>query len=433
MSDAAGLRFCARCEAALPRGTEVCVECGAAAAPAPEVRARDYAEFRRLRPVVPFLRTVLGAAAVASALLAWLWGEAATGRGELGTNQVLQQLALLVCTAAVSAVGAVRVTRGPFGWSLLGAAMYSATLLQFAWSGPLPGDPGVHTLMLCGLWTAVMMGARMRQLMRRHAKLQLERAPIDPSRRVPGGVAETTRARHADRGRRRRQRLAFVLSLAAALGVALYQGLQWFTAPAPIDGAAAAFARRLSDGDLDALVAELPLGAADPQAAALRDALARRGWDAAPPALADAAVEGEAEATAARFDTPDGPVVARFAWSVAEARWRLRGVDLPRIRAPDPAPTLDAFHGAWHAAGPDALLDLMRPAARERIGARIEELLARRELREHRPPLAPPRDRRDGPGWVRLTFTADQRTDLLVQFEYWHPRWVLEWLAWRRR
>jgi hypothetical protein len=442
-----GASACPGCGAALATGTRFCTACGAASAAddavaeageAPrtrarnrgdadaELRAQNRREFGRIKSVVLIVRSVFLASIVLAALqlLTFQLRAAVLLPGDEAAAWRIAIFAVLCAELAVSVAGALLVLRAPLVWTTTAAAAWTldSALLLLLNGFALPPGVVVRLFFTVSFWFAVGQAGRVQRLMAADPSLQLMRKRIDPSRRVAGGVVESARKRQRQASRldRRRRWTLFgaIVGACALLGVVLW----WQLRPPAVDASVATFAANWARNDVAAIRDTLPTA----RQRSFRDDIERRGWAAGLPALGEATIEQRDGMALVTFPVDGGTVDCVF--NRLDSHWILAHLAMPALQASDPAPTLAAFRSAWQASGTEALVAMVRPTSRDRLGRDIARLLERRDWAKSRPALGEcaPDEVRDGR--VRASF-AIGNDELRANFEYWHPGWVLSGIA----
>lgn len=389
------------------------------------MRSHARQEFGRIKSIVLTVRAVFWAEAGFSLVQALLWHavvadllpEDARSWHVLVTAACWGQVLLMVA-------GALLVLRAPLVWTTVGACFATLSTIVGLWGNDLEVGVGggFQMFLLVAFWVAVAQAARVQRLMAADPKLQIVVKPVDPSRRVVGGVADSAREhrrelrRQAWRGRLRLFGAVVVLLVGAGFLI------RQMTKPPAVELTIARFAECWTHHEVDGIRELFPAGLADRGATTFREEVERRGWLADLPKLGEAAIEASEGRAKVVWPCAAGEVRATLQWDGRS--WQLAGVALPKLVLPELAPALTAFRAAWSAAGTAALVDLMRPQSRERLGAVLARLLERRQWHENRPALGDVDPGQLGTWRARVLFALGN-DELEVAFEFWHPQWYV--------
>lgn len=428
---------CPACGKAAAPGAGFCTHCGEPLdVPRPRrarrtggdaaERARSRHEFGRVKSVVLTVRSVFLAGVVyAIVLVALAHTVDAKALGGLGAGARTAVFVLVYGNLVLTSAGALLVLRAPLVWTVVGACYWTLDAALNLWLGDFALPPGllVKMFLTVAFWFAVGQAARVERLMAADPTLQIVRKRIRPEQRVAGGVAEQARGRlRADRRRALLGRLRLGGIVVLAL-VGLGFAVRALTAPPTADAVLARFTEHWQQRDVDAIAAMFDGGAESVAARDWLEAAARRGWRAGLPATGEATNEVRDDRAVLQFALADGAMRAGFA-RLGQS-WRLQRLELPPLVAPDVVPAIEQFRQAWAARGSDALLAMLRPESRDRLGSATVRLLERHQWGEQRPALG---DFTAGPvrqGRAKV-FMVLGDDEISVGFEYWHPRW---WLA----
>jgi hypothetical protein len=429
--NASGMAFCTACGVKLVGAAPVARAVGArtrrksrAAGDAIE-QARARQEFGRIKGIVTTVRSVFAAGAVFALVQVLLWHVvvAKVGAGDLGGWRMLITI-VLWGQIVLMVAGALLVLRSPLVWTTVGACYATLNLALGLWTTDFSFDlkAKIGGFLLVAFWFAVAQAARVQRLMAADPKLQIVRKPIDPSRRVVGGVADEARERRReDRRRALRSRLKMfgaVAGLVAIAGGAVWQ----LTRPPSSEAIIAAFSDAWRGNDVEGIGNLFPGGSANVRAIALRESLEHRGWQRSMPGLLRAEFADHDDRTTGTYACAGGELQVTFERD--RGGWHLSKVVLPKFEVPDFAPGLAAFRTAWQAQGTDQLVAMFRPQSRERLGGALRRMLEKRQWHEQRPALGDVDLAQASQDRPRVFFAMGD-DELEVTFDYWHPSWML--------
>jgi hypothetical protein len=422
---------CPACAADNVRGQSFCSACGASlAAPSRSRRTRGDAaqqqqgrrEFGRIKSVVLAVRSVFWVGVLLAGLSVLVWTKVQAVWPGSDTTKALVW-ALLLAELALMLAGAWLVVRAPLIWTVVAASCWTLTTVATLWLTDFAVPPTMllRLLVVVCFWFAVAQAARVQRLMAADPSLQIVRRRIDPARRVVGGVADDAKERRRQDGRAQRaRRLRLVAAVAVGI-VAAWFIIGFVQRPPAGDEAIARFAERWPNGDAAAIGADFADGGHGRRGVQLGEQLARRGFHVGSmPALGEPKIERADEQVAVSWPFRAGQVRAVFL--LDERRWVLADVELPPIEAGDPAPAVAAFRTAWDTPGLAALLAMLRPESRERLGGSMERLLKKRDWHERRLALGTEVVGRATAGRCRVALAVGDG-EVVVQFEYWAPSW----------
>lgn len=429
-------RPCPQCGVEQTPNAKFCIACGAPmASPRPRPtaggrragrspdeleRARGRREFARVKTYTFAVRGIFWSYAFLS-LVVGLLVLAARSSAHGEDRTILGILAgVTAFELAMSVAGALFVLRAPLLWTTIAACWITLVAALEFWGGDYRVTLRV-ILRLLGvvcMWCGVSQAARLQLVMAADPSLSLRVQKVAPERRVEGGVVDLARARLRREGNARLVKRLQLLG-AIVVGLVLFAfGLVWLMAPPTVDGAVARFEAAWSKNGSAGVLAQFEV-----PPAAFGEDLERRGWHDTRPALVTPVVEATEQRANVRWGTGDDAVQATFL--LDDRTWRLRNLNLPALRVTDHAPAIEAFRRAWQAKGTDALVALLRPASRDRVGATLVRLLTKREWHAQRPELGetfPPKAGSRGRLRVGFAVGSDQ---VDVSFEYWHPQWYV--------
>lgn len=430
---------CAQCGEANAEGAAFCTQCGGALAAqgaAPRrhrtrakgdaaERSRARQEFGRIKQTVLTVRAVFWSCALLAGVqvLAWHLVAAAEELEPAGTIGLLVT-ALLWGQLGLVVAGGIWVLRAPLVWTVVGACYWTlnSAVMLFASGGvPRPMDLA-QAFLAVAFWFAVAQAARVQRMLAADPSLQLVRKRIDPSRRVEGGVGDEARARARQARRQAWQGRLRLLGVVAIVLVVAGFSIYRITRPPAVDATLAAFEERWRQHDVDGVCALFAAGADGSVAGALREELEQRGWLTALPRLGEAELTDRGDVVRARWSMGEQSIDALF--ERQRGGWLMQRVALPPIDAPDPDATISAFRQAWQTPGTAALVAMMRPASRERLGDTLRRLLERRDWHERRPELGAVDPGRVRSARTKVLFTIEH-DELGVSLEYWHPQWYV--------
>ncbi len=429
-------RPCPQCGVEQTPNAKFCIACGAPmASPRPRPgaagrragrspdeleRARGRREFARVKTITFAVRGIFLAYAFLAAVVGLLL---LTLRGAVDDElQSLLTIVLLITASevVVSLAGALWMLRAPLLWTTVAACYFTlATAVNF-WASnyAFTLGLGIRLFGVVCMWCGVAQAGRLQRVMAADPSLSLRVQKVAPERRVEGGVVDQARARLRREGNARLVKRLQLLG-AIVVGLVLFAfGLVWLMAPPTVDGAVARFEAAWSKNGSAGVLAQF-----DVPPAAFGEDLERRGWHDTRPALVTPVVEATEQRANVRWGTGDDAVEATFL--LDDRTWRLRNLNLPALRVSDHAPAIEGFRRAWQAKGTDALVALLRPASRDRVGATLVRLLTKREWHAQRPELGetfPPKAGSRGRLRVGFAVGSDQ---VDVSFEYWHPQWYV--------
>jgi hypothetical protein len=420
---------CSRCQTANAPESRFCERCGTALGPgAPTTAPGDRVErnmalreFGKARQVVSTLRILYVLGAILLAIYVFIWIGIGTAE-RLGTSVIyLTILAILIGMLALQIVGAIRVSREPFLWSVVIAGFATLGFAIYLVSGPID----IVGLAIRGFWVLVLWGgvataARLRNIMRAHPDLadSLAAGRRRGVQHVPGDAQKRFKARARAQ---RRNLLVLCASLAVVIPLAIWAFLE-LSGPPDLEDRVADFGRAWNSASLDGLEPYFTPAASENDRAGLERKMKQRGWTRLPQ-LGDPRVEdGGGSRGQAIFPLPKGELRTR--WKLEDRHWVLTGITFPEVEADPADDTIQRFAEAWNEGSLQDLVGFFAEESHDKQLRTLNRIFGRREWVETRPELTESDVRMRGPGRARVYHVVGQN-ELRSDWEWQAPKWIL--------
>jgi len=381
-------------------------------------KSAQVREFVKVKKVIGIIRTFYAAGAfVTAAQLFLILLIGAVVLEELDSGIFLAVLTFLGVTLALQIMGAIRVSREPYFWTVFIASTQTLNLTVSILTGSELFFIVVNGVFAACFWLLVQRAARLREIFREHPEL------LEYTQRRRGAHHQAGMKRIKAGRSGRRKELLVVSGIVLTLIPILIMVLHFATKPPSVADRTGAFAEQWTKGGPDQLSSFFGESSRVRIKSRLKRRLDQRGWGDDRPQLTAPQIEEDGGSATATYSVGGSQLITR--WSYVKPEWYMTSIEFPARPASEPiGPTLERFTEAWNAGDVAGMAGFFRPEKQKKRKTKLTRMLNRRGWVGAMPRVRSNRVYRPQTGRAKVNLNTSGGI-VETTWEYLHPNWVL--------